>query len=72
MMRDVIKILESNHRSLKNMVIAFEHVAHSRKIKAFVYIVQSKEYVTLNSVRTFFRCLAPHMDPVDCSWLVLL
>ena len=69
MMRDVIRILESNYQSLKNMLIAFEHMAHSMKIKAFVDIVQSKEYVTLNSVRTFFRCLAPHMDPVDCSLL---
>ena len=72
MMRDVIRILESNHWSLKNMLIAFEHIAHSRKIKAFVDIVQSKEYVTLNSVRTFFRCLAPHMDHVDCSLLKAL
>ena len=69
MMKDVIRILESNHQSLKNMLIAFEHMAHSMKIKAFVDIVQSKEYVTLNSVRTFFRCLAPHMNPVDCSIL---
>ena len=71
-MRDLTDILQSADGSLKSMVVAFEHMAYYMKNKSYIFIVQSKAYEAVDSVRALFRLLAPHLQPVDCSLLKAL
>ena len=71
-MRDLTDILQSADGALKNMLVAFEHIAHYVENETYISIVQSKAYESVDSVRALFRLLAPHFKPVDCSLLKAL
>ena len=71
-MCDLVEILEASDTALKNMLVAFEHMAYYMKSATYITIVESNQYNTVDSVRTFFRLLAPHWKPVDCSLLKAL
>ena len=68
-MCDLTQILEASDRALTNMLVAFEQMAYYMKSEAYMAIVNSNQYKAVDSVRTFFRLLAPHWKPVDCSLL---
>ena len=67
MMNDLVQILEKSDNSLKSMQVTLEHMAVENG-PCFDF-VHSKEYENICSVRIFFRRLAPHLKPLDCSLL---
>ena len=71
-MSDLTEILQSSNRALEKMLVAFEHMSYYMKNKTYITIVESEAYKAVNSVRTLFQLLAPHLNPVDCSLLSAL
>ena len=69
MMKDLIRILENSNDSLKNMKIAFVHMAHHTECTVYTGIIQSEQYKAVDSVETFFELLAPYLKAPDCSLL---
>ena len=69
MMRDITQVLHVCDTALENMLITFEQMAYFMKSETYIAVVQSKEYKSVDSVRTLFQLLAPHWKPVDYSLL---
>ena len=71
-MCDLTEILQKTEKALELMVDTFEHMAYYMKSEAYISLVKSSEYKAVDSVRTFFRLLAPYLDHVGCSLLTKL
>ena len=71
-MCDLIEILQNTDKALELMVDTFEYMARYMESKVYKSLVTSNEYKAVNSVRTFFRLLAPYLEPVECSLLTKL
>ena len=71
-MRDLTNILQCADHALKNMLIAFRHMAYYMNNKTYIAIVQSKAYEAVDSVEALFQLLAPHLKSIDCSLLKAL
>lgn len=71
-MSDLTVILQRNSDALEKMQVAFEQIAHHMKNPTYIAIIESRQYEAVNSVRAFFRILAPHWKPIDCSLLKAL
>ena len=54
------------------MLTAFEQMVIPMKSATYTALVNSKEYSSINSVRAFFKLLAPYWKPVHCPLLIAL
>ena len=72
MMCEMIEILENNEKSLTKKKRAFVHMAHYVELAEYTDIIQSPKYDEVDSVEMFFKLLAPHLKPPDCSLLIAL
>ena len=65
----LIETLEKHEGTLPRIKTALEHLVLPLRIRKFVRIVRSEEYIGANSVRELFRLLAPHWNCIDCNFL---
>ena len=72
MVCDIAQILQRHEGALERMLITFEHMVIPMKSATYTTLVNSKEYSSINSVRAFFKLLAPYWKPVHCPLLIAL
>ena len=64
MVCDVAQILQHHEGALEGMLMVFEQMVIPMKSATYTTLVNSKEYSSVNSVRAFFKLLAPYWKPV--------